>query len=126
MLRLLAQLSLVHKLNYLSYSSLNTPIGEDEDTEIQDLVRDEQAASVEDIVAENELHERLIYILNTLTERERNILILRYGLLDGKWRTLEEVGKIYNVTRERIRQIEAKALRKCRNPSRANKIKDFL
>lgn len=116
---------LIIRKNYLSYSSLNTPVGEDEDTEIQDLVRDEEATSVEDIVAATELHEMLLKILDTLTEREQKVLILRYGLLDGKKRTLEEVGKIFNVTRERIRQIEAKALRKCRHPSRSRKIKDF-
>jgi len=116
---------LMIRQNYLSYSSLNTPVGEAEETELQDLVRDEEAASVEDIVESSDLHALLMQILDTLTEREQKVLILRYGLLDEKKRTLEEVGKIFKVTRERIRQIEAKALRKCRHPSRSRKIKDY-
>ena len=105
--------------------SLETPIGEEEDS-LGDFIEDEQALAPTDVVASNLLKEQLLEILDTLTPREEKVLRLRYGLDDGKPRTLEEVGKEFNVTRERIRQIEAKALRKLRHPSRSRKLKDFL
>lgn len=111
--------------NYLSNSSLNVPVGEDENIEIQDMVKDDENPSVEEIIEERDLHNHLFDLLNTLTAREKDILFLRFGLLDGQDRTLEQVGKIYNVTRERIRQIEAKALRKLRHPTRARKIRAY-
>ena len=106
--------------------SLETPIGEEEDSHLGDFIEDEQSASPTDKVAETMLKEQLINVLDTLTPREEKVLRLRYGLDDGKPRTLEEVGKEFNVTRERIRQIEAKALRKLRHPSRSKRLKDFL
>lgn len=110
----------------LKDASLDTPIGEDEDTSLLDLVPEEAAISVEDQVAANILGEVINEVLKTLTDRERIILELRFGLKDGKEMTLEAVGKKYGVTRERIRQIEAKALRKLRHPSRSRKLRDFL
>ena len=106
--------------------SLETPIGEEEDSHIGDFLEDETAIAPSDTVAFNMLKEQLISVLDTLTPREEKVLRLRYGLDDGRPRTLEEVGKEFNVTRERIRQIEAKALRKLRHPSRSKRLKDFL
>ena len=110
----------------LSDASLDTPIGEDEDTSLLDMIPTDSVLSVEDEVAAKVLGETLNEILGTLTERQRKVLELRFGINDGKERTLEEVGQVFGVTRERIRQIEAKALRKLRHPSRSRKIKDFL
>ena len=106
--------------------SLETPIGEEEDSHLGDFIPDDDAPAPADAVAVALLKEQLVEVLNTLTPREAKVLRLRYGLDDGKARTLEEVGKEFNVTRERIRQIEAKALRKLRHPSRSKKLKDFL
>lgn len=106
--------------------SLETPIGEEEDSHLGDFIEDEQALAPTDVVASNLLKEQLLKILDTLTPREEKVLRLRYGLDDGKPRTLEEVGKEFNVTRERIRQIEAKALRKLRHPTRSKRLKEFI
>ena len=106
--------------------SLETPIGEEEDSHLGDFIEDEKAVTPNDSVAATMLKEQLFGVLDTLTPREEKVLRLRYGIDDGKPRTLEEVGKEFNVTRERIRQIEAKALRKLRHPSRSKKLKDFL
>ena len=106
--------------------SLETPIGEEEDSHIGDFLEDESAIAPSDTVAFTMLKEQLISVLDTLTPREEKVLRLRYGLDDGRPRTLEEVGKEFNVTRERIRQIEAKALRKLRHPSRSKRLKDFI
>jgi len=106
--------------------SLETPIGEEEDSHLGDFIVDENAQSPGEVVETSMLHEQLIQVLDTLTPREEKVLRLRYGIDDGRPRTLEEVGKEFNVTRERIRQIEAKALRKMRNPQRSKKLKDFL
>ena len=106
--------------------SLETPIGEEEDSHLGDFIEDEQALAPTDVVASNRLKEQLLEILDTLTPREEKVLRLRYGLDDGKPRTLEEVGKEFNVTRERIRQIEAKALRKLRHPTRSKRLKEFI
>jgi len=106
--------------------SLETPIGEEEDSHLGDFIEDEQATAPTDAVAFTMLKEQLIGVLDTLTPREEKVLRLRYGIDDGRPRTLEEVGKEFNVTRERIRQIEAKALRKLRHPSRSKRLKDFL
>ncbi len=106
--------------------SLETPIGEEEDSHLGDFIEDEKTTTPSDSVAFSMLKEQLLGVLDTLTPREEKVLRLRYGLDDGKPRTLEEVGREFNVTRERIRQIEAKALRKLRHPSRSKKLKDFL
>ena len=106
--------------------SLETPIGEEEDSHLGDFIEDEKTTTPSDSVAFTMLKEQLLHVLDTLTPREEKVLRLRYGIDDGKPRTLEEVGKEFNVTRERIRQIEAKALRKLRHPSRSKKLKDFL
>ena len=106
--------------------SLETPIGEEEDSHLGDFIQDENAPAPSDAAAYTLLKEQLQDVLGTLTEREQKVLILRFGLEDGRARTLEEVGKEFNVTRERIRQIEAKALRKLRHPSRSRKLKDYL
>ncbi len=106
--------------------SLETPIGEEEDSHLGDFIEDEKTTTPSDSVAFSMLKEQLLGVLDTLTPREEKVLRLRYGIDDGKPRTLEEVGKEFNVTRERIRQIEAKALRKLRHPSRSKKLKDFL
>ena len=106
--------------------SLETPIGEEDDSHLGDFIPDDDAPAPADAVAVALLKEQLAEVLNTLTAREAKVLRLRYGLDDGKARTLEEVGKEFNVTRERIRQIEAKALRKLKHPSRSKKLKDFL
>ncbi len=106
--------------------SLETPIGEEEDSHLGDFIEDDKTQTPGDSVAGILLKEQLLSVLDTLTPREEKVLRLRYGIDDGKPRTLEEVGKEFNVTRERIRQIEAKALRKLRHPSRSRKLKDFL
>lgn len=106
--------------------SLETPIGEEEDSHLGDFIQDENVPVPADAATFTLLKEQLNDVLETLTERERKVLILRFGLEDGRSRTLEEVGKEFNVTRERIRQIEAKALRKLRHPSRSKKLKDYL
>ena len=105
--------------------SLETPIGEEEDSHLGDFIEDDRALSPSDVAESNMLKEQLIQVLNTLTPRDEKVLRLRYGLDDSHPRTLEEVGKEFNVTRERIRQIEAKALRKLRHPNRLKKLKDF-
>ena len=106
--------------------SLETPIGEEEDSHLGDFIQDDNVPVPADAAAFTMLKEQLEEVLGTLTEREQKVLRLRFGLDDGRARTLEEVGKEFNVTRERIRQIEAKALRKLRHPSRSKKLKDFL
>ena len=106
--------------------SLETPIGEEEDSHLGDFIPDEEAPAPAEAASLTLLKEQLDEVLNTLTEREGKVLRLRFGLEDGRQRTLEEVGKEFNVTRERIRQIEAKALRKLRHPQRSKKLKDFL
>lgn len=117
---------LILRKNYLSYASLDTPIGDEEDAELGDMIPEEGALSVEDMVTDRELRRMLEEVLSTLFQREQKILRLRFGLDDGQARTLEEVAAQFYVTRERVRQIEAKALRKLRHPSRAKKVKDFL
>ena len=106
--------------------SLETPIGEEEDSHLGDFVPDESNMSPEDYAINEVLKDDISLVLQTLTEREAEVLKLRFGLVDGTSRTLEEVGNIFNVTRERIRQIEAKALRKLRHPSRSKKLKEYL
>lgn len=106
--------------------SLETPIGEEEDSHLGDFIQDENVPVPAEAAAFTLLKEQLIDVLGTLTDREQKVLRLRFGLDDGRARTLEEVGKEFNVTRERIRQIEAKALRKLRHPSRSRKLKDYL
>lgn len=106
--------------------SLETPIGEEQDSHLGDFIPDDDIPAPADAAAFSLLKEQLNEVLNTLNERERDVLRLRFGLVDGKARTLEEVGSQFNVTRERIRQIEAKALRKLRHPSRSKKLKDYL
>ncbi len=106
--------------------SLETPIGEEEDSHLGDFIQDDNVPVPAEAAAFTLLKEQLQEVLGTLTEREQKVLTLRFGLDDGRARTLEEVGKVFNVTRERIRQIEAKALRKLRHPSRSRKLKDYL
>ena len=106
--------------------SLETPIGEEEDSHLGDFIPDEDVPAPAEAAAFSMLKEQLVEVLDTLTEREQKVLKLRFGLEDGRARTLEEVGKTFDVTRERIRQIEAKALRKLRHPSRSKKLKDYL
>ena len=106
--------------------SLETPIGEEEDSHLGDFIQDDNVPVPADAAAFTLLKEQLVEVLGTLTEREQKVLRLRFGLDDGRARTLEEVGKEFNITRERIRQIEAKALRKLRHPSRSRKLKDYL
>ena len=106
--------------------SLETPIGEEEDSHLGDFIPDEDAPEPAEVASFTLLKEQLVEVLGTLTPREEKVLRLRFGIEDGRTRTLEEVGKEFNVTRERIRQIEAKALRKLRHPSRSKKLKDFL
>ncbi|AQP52928.1 RNA polymerase sigma factor RpoD [Vagococcus penaei] len=106
--------------------SLETPIGEEDDSHLGDFIEDQEATSPADHAAYELLKEQLESVLDTLTDREENVLRLRFGLDDGRTRTLEEVGRVFGVTRERIRQIEAKALRKLRHPSRSKQLKDFL
>ncbi|HWT26449.1 MAG TPA: RNA polymerase sigma factor RpoD [Mobilitalea sp.] len=105
--------------------SLDTPIGEEDDSHLGDFIRDDTVMGPEDAASYSLLRDQITKLLDTLTEREQRVLILRFGLKDGRSRTLEEVGKEFNVTRERIRQIEAKALRKLRHPSRAKMLKGF-
>src|SRR5947208_15116381 len=106
--------------------SMQSPVGDTDDTHFGDLIEDKTAENPSEVTSFNLLKGKLGEVLNGLNERERRILELRYGLADGYSRTLEEVGKQYNVTRERIRQIEAKALRKLRHPTRRNKLAGFL
>ena len=106
--------------------SLETPIGEEEDSHLGDFIEDEGASEPSEAASFTLLKEQLMTVLDTLTPREKKVLELRFGIVDGRTRTLEEVGKEFNVTRERIRQIEAKALRKLRHPSRSKKLRDFL
>ena len=106
--------------------SFETPIGEEEDSHLGDFIQDDSSQVPVDAAAERLLHEQLMNVINQLSDREQKVLKLRFGLVDGKPRTLEEVGKEFNVTRERIRQIEAKALRKLRHPSRSKQLKDYL
>ena len=105
--------------------SLETPIGEEEDSHLGDFIEDDKTPTASDSVASTMLKEQIARVLDTLTPREEKVLRLRYGIDDGRPRTLEEVGKEFNVTRERIRQIEAKALRKLRHPSRSKRLRDF-
>ena len=106
--------------------SLETPIGEEDDSHLGDFIQDEDSPAPQDAAAYTLLKEQLAEVMQTLTPREAKVLRLRFGLDDGKARTLEEVGKEFDVTRERIRQIEAKALRKLRHPSRSKKLKDYM
>lgn len=106
--------------------SLETPIGEEDDSHLGDFIKDEHNMSPEDYTTNELLKDEIDDVLLTLTEREEKVIRLRFGLEDGKARTLEEVGQMFGVTRERIRQIEAKALRKLRHPSRSRKLKDYL
>jgi RNA polymerase primary sigma factor len=106
--------------------SLETPIGEEDDSHLGDFLPDESALAPADAASHQLLKEQVMDVLNSLTTRERKVLELRFGLEDGRSRTLEEVGREFAVTRERIRQIEAKALRKLRHPSRSKKLKDYL
>ena len=106
--------------------SLETPIGEEEDSHLGDFISDEGASEPSEAASQSLLNEALLEVMETLTEREQRVLKLRFGLEDGRTRTLEEVGREFNVTRERIRQIEAKALRKLRHPSRSKRLRDFL
>ncbi len=106
--------------------SLETPIGEEEDSHLGDFIPDDEAPAPADAASYTLLREQLAEVLHTLTPREENVLKLRFGLEDGRMRTLEEVGREFNITRERIRQIEAKALRKLRHPSRSKKLRDYL
>ncbi|MBO4819638.1 MAG: sigma-70 family RNA polymerase sigma factor, partial [Firmicutes bacterium] len=106
--------------------SMETPIGEEEDSHLGDFIPDDDSPSPADAAAFSMLKDQLNEVLATLTEREQEVLRLRFGLDDGRQRTLEEVGQQFNVTRERIRQIEAKALRKLRHPNRSKRLKDYL
>ena len=106
--------------------SLETPIGEEEDSHLGDFLPDDEVPAPSEAAASAILKEQIAEVLDTLTDREQKVLRLRFGLDDGRSRTLEEVGKEFNVTRERIRQIEAKALRKLRHPSRSRKLREFL
>jgi RNA polymerase primary sigma factor len=106
--------------------SLETPIGEEEDSHLGDFVEDREEAAPPDVASLVVLRDEMESVLDTLTPRERRVLQLRFGLLDGHQRTLEEVGKRFGVTRERVRQIEAKALRKLRHPSRSRRLRDYL
>ena len=106
--------------------SLETPIGEEDDSHLGDFIQDDDSPAPQDAAAYTMLKEQLEEVMNTLTPREAKVLKLRFGLEDGKARTLEEVGKEFQVTRERIRQIEAKALRKLRHPSRSKRLKDYM
>lgn len=106
--------------------SLETPIGEEEDSHLGDFIQDDKVPVPAEAAAATLLKEQLNEVLDTLTDREQKVLRLRFGMNDGRARTLEEVGKEFDVTRERIRQIEAKALRKLRHPSRSRKLRDYL
>ena len=124
--RLMQQVHDPVSYTHLEPVSLETPIGEEEDSHLGDFIQDDNVPVPADAAAFTLLKEQLVEVLGTLTEREQKVLRLRFGLDDGRARTLEEVGKEFNVTRERIRQIEAKALRKLRHPSRSRKLKDYL
>ncbi len=106
--------------------SLEMPIGEEEDSHLGDFIQDNDSPAPAEVASYTLLREQLCEVLHTLTPREEHVLKLRFGLEDGRTRTLEEVGKVFNITRERIRQIEAKALRKLRHPSRSKRLKDYL
>ena len=106
--------------------SLETPVGEEDDSHLGDFLQDDQAVVPADQATFTLLHEQLMEVLGTLTDREQQVLRLRFGLDDGRPRTLEEVGRIFHVTRERIRQIEAKALRKLKHPSKSRKLEGYL
>ncbi len=106
--------------------SLETPIGEEEDTELGSFIEDDLVQTPAEATLHVMLKEQLLEVLDTLSDREQQVLKLRFGIDDGRTRTLEEVGKVFNVTRERIRQIESKAIRKLKHPSRSKKLKDFL
>ena len=106
--------------------SLETPIGEENDSHLGDFIKDDDTPSPQDAASDTMLREQLNDVMKTLTPREAKVLRLRFGLDDGKARTLEEVGKTFHVTRERIRQIEAKALRKLRHPSRSKKLREYM
>ena len=106
--------------------SLETPIGEEDDSHLGDFIKDERNLSPEEFATNEMLKDEISQVLETLTEREEKVIRLRFGLEDGKPRTLEEVGQMFGVTRERIRQIEAKALRKLRHPSRSRKLRDYM
>ena len=106
--------------------SLETPVGEEEDSHIGDFIEDQESPAPAEAASQELLREQLNEVLHTLTPREEQVLRLRFGLEDGRQRTLEEVGQQFNITRERIRQIEAKALRKLRHPSRSKKLRDYL
>jgi RNA polymerase primary sigma factor len=106
--------------------SLETPVGEEEDSHLGDFIEDKIATPPNEAATRGLLREQINEVLSELTDRERKVILLRFGLEDDRSRTLEEVGKEFNVTRERIRQIEAKALRKLRHPSRSRKLKDYL
>ena len=112
--------------DYVLCVLLNVFVGDDETGELIELIPIEDEVSIEEIVIGQALRESLEEVLQTLPKREREILTLRYGLADGKPRTLEEIGQAYNVTRERIRQIESKALKRLRHPSRSKKLRDYL
>lgn len=112
--------------NYLNISSLDVPIGEENDSELKDFIENVSTPSPLEMLEEKILQETIYDLLDTLKERERQVLMLRFGLIDGKEHTLEEIGKKFGLTRERIRQIETKALKKLRHPSRSKKLKDFL
>ena len=114
------------KKSALDPISLETPIGEEEDSKMSDFIEDESAKSPMEIVSQKLLHEQLLSVIETLTPREQQVIRERYGLIDGKSKTLEEVGREFSVTRERIRQIEAKALRKLKHPNRSKKLLDFI
>ena len=105
---------------------METPVGEEDDSHLGDFIKDDNMPVPEDAAAYTILREQIEEVLSTLTERDQQVLRLRFGLDDGHQRTLEEVGKIFHVTRERIRQIEAKAIRRIKQPSRARKLKDYL
>ena len=106
--------------------SLETPVGEEEDSSLGSFIKDTNTATPEENATSSMLKEQLVSVLGSLTPREQKVVMMRYGLEDGHAKTLEEVGKEFNVTRERIRQIEAKALKKLRHPSRSKRLKDFL
>lgn len=114
------------KKSALDPISLETPIGEEEDSKMSDFIEDESAKSPMEVASQKLLHEQLLAVIETLTPREQQVIRERYGLIDGKSKTLEEVGREFSVTRERIRQIEAKALRKLKHPNRSKKLVDFI
>lgn len=106
--------------------SMETPIGDEEDSHLEDFLPDKKFNSPENLVSKSILHEQVLQVIESLTDREKQVIIARFGLIDSRPKTLEEVGKIFGVTRERIRQIEAKAIRKLRSPSKSGKFRDFL